>query len=463
MFRKQILLKIIIIAASSAAVLILLTACPQPGETSPVTDGTVKGYQKISATKGGFDGALDNGDSFGIDVSSVGDLDGDGVSDIAVGAFLDDDGADSNRGAVWVLFLQTDGTVKGRQKISSEKGDFTGVLENSDKFGYSLISPGDIDGDGINDLAVGAPDDDDGGADSDRGAVWVLFLNTDGTVKDYQKISDTEGSFDGTLADNDNLGSAVAPLGDLDGDGIPDIAVGAMEAEGGGSNRGAVWILFLNTDGTVKTEQKISDDGSGGFSGTLDDEDRFGYTLASAGDIDGDGNTDLTVGAFLDGDGGDDRGAVWILFLRTDGTVGSHQKISSTAGNFGGTITDYDAFGSSIVSPGDLDGNGTPDLVVGSLYDDDGGTGIGANRGAVWVLFLNDDGTVAGEQKISDIEGTFGGTLNDSDVFGSSAAFPGDLDGDGIADLVIGAEGDDDGVTDAGAVWVLFLAEAETE
>ena len=273
--------------------------------------GAVLSHQKISDTAGGFTGTLDDNDSFGTSVAGVGDLDGDGVEDIAVGAIQDDDGG-ADRGAVWVLFLNTDGTVKSHQKISDTAGDFTGTLDDGDRFGQSVAGVGDLDGDGVEDIAVGAIGDDDGGG-FDRGAVWVLFLNTDGTVSSHQKISDTEGGFTGALGNLDIFGASVAGVGDLDGDGIQDIAVGAKR-----DARGAVWVLFLNTDGTVKSHQKISDT-AGGFTGTLDDLDEFGYSVAGLGDLDGDGIQDIAVGAYLDDDGGTDRGAVWMLFM--DGMV----------------------------------------------------------------------------------------------------------------------------------------------
>ncbi|MCH8852036.1 MAG: FG-GAP repeat protein, partial [Planctomycetes bacterium] len=199
------------------------------------------------------------------------------------------------------------------QKISDTEGGFTDTLDDDDWFGISATLLGDLDGDGVGDLAVGAASDNDGGAD--RGAVWILFLNPDGTVKGHQKISDTEGGFTGTLYNDDLFGVSVASLGDLDADGVTDLAVGAYHDDGdGGYERGAVWILFLNADGTVKTHQKISDT-EGGFTGILDDQDWFGWGVASLGDLDGDGVSDLAVGAILDDDGGDARGAVWVLFL----------------------------------------------------------------------------------------------------------------------------------------------------
>ena len=97
------------------------------------------------------------------------------------------------------------GSVDAHQKLSPGTGGFFGALNDDDEFGFSMGALGDLDGDGVTDLAVGAPWDDDGG--TDRGAVWILFLNADGTVKAQQKISDTAGGFTGALFDAD--GTAV--------------------------------------------------------------------------------------------------------------------------------------------------------------------------------------------------------------------------------------------------------------
>ena len=433
-----------------AAILILSAAAAH------AQPGMVLTHQKISDTEGGFADILEDLDFFGGSLASLGDLDGDGVGDLAVGAWGDDDGG-GNTGAVWVLFLNTDGTVKTQQKISETEGGFTGIMDGAERFGESVASLGDLDGDGVGDLAVGAPSD----GDSNLGAVWVLFLNMDGTVKAHQKISNTEGGFTGALDPNDQFAQSLASVGDLDGDGIGDLAVGAKSDDDGGeglyADLGAVWILFLNTDGTVKGHQKISAT-EGGFTGILDVLDRFGCSVASLGDLDGDGVGDLAVGAYGDDDGGGSgRGAVWVLFLNGDGTVKSHQKISETEGGFDGILDVADLFGYSLASLGDLDGDGIGDLAVGALSDDDGGTEDWANFGAAWVLFLNSDGTVKAHQKISDTQGGFNGILGDDDLFGSSLASLGDLDGDGIGDLAVGALGDDDGGHARGAVWVLFL------
>jgi CSLREA domain-containing protein len=425
--------------------------------TTP-SSGTVKTEQKISNTSGDPNSALvlNHLDEFGHSVANLGDLDGDGVTDLAVGARLDDDGG-SDRGAAWILFLNPDSTIKAAQKISDTAGDLSGVLnsggvlDDGDSFGASVTNLRDLDGDGVTDLAVGAIRDDDGGPD--RGAVRILFLNTNGTVKHHQKISDTEGGFSEALANTDFFGRSVASLGDLDRDGITDLAVGASQNNAGGVNRGAIWILFLNANGTVKAEQKIST-ATGGFTGVLDDNDFFGISIAKLGDLDRDGVTELAVGARLDDDGGSDRGAVWILFLNTNGTVKVERKISQTVGGFGGVLDDDDRFGIATASLGDLDGDGVPDVAVGAIADDDGGT----DRGAVWILFLNVDGTVKAQQKISSTAGGFSGSLNNSGDFGISAASLGDLDGDGVTELAVGAVTAFDGGVYPGAVWVLFLA-----
>jgi hypothetical protein len=416
------------------------------GAAALAYDDVVESFQKISATQGNFGGTLDFNDCFGCAQASLSDLDGDGVVDLAVGAFRDDDGGDG-RGAVWILFLNSDGTVKSHQKISNTEGGFTGTLDNDDLFGESVANIGDLDGDDVIDIAVGAADDDGGYR---RGAVWVLFLDNDGTVKSYQKISDTEGGFTGVLHDNNNFGHDVDAIGDLDGDGVVDLAVGANRDNDGGTRHGAVWILFMNSDGTVKAHQKISDT-QGGFEGTFGFDDKFGHAVEALSDLDGDGIVELAVGARQSFG---DPGKVFILFMQTDGTVRTHQEISESLGNFGGDLDDNDAFGSSVTSVGDLDGDGVSDLVVAAPRDDDGGL----DRGAAWILFLNSDGTVKSEQKISDTEGGFLGVLDDSDSFGSRDWII-DLGGDGGGDLtlVVAAVGDDDGGPDRGAVWLLFL------
>ncbi len=409
-----------------------------------VPDGLVRAYQKISDTEGNFLANLESDDRFGVSTAGLGDLDGDGVNDMVVGAPYDDDGGDK-RGAVYILFMNSNGTVKSHQKISRTAGNFNTTWGYSNKFGTSVANLGDLDGDGVTDIAAGMGWDDDGGPG--RGAIYILFLNTDGTVKSHQKISATEGNLTGILDDYDYFGNSVSGLGDLDSDGVADIVVGAYADNDAGDQRGAVYVLLMHANGTVKSYQKISST-VGNFTDALDYWDRFGISVTGLGDLNGDGVPDMAVGAYLDDDGGAGRGAIYVMFMNSDGTLKSYQKISATEGNLTGMLANGDNFGFSVTRLGDLDGDGLPDLAVGTIGDDDGGT----NRGALYILFMNLDGTAKSVQKISDTAGNFPANLNDATQFGRSVARLGDLDGDHFSDLAVGEMGPNDG-----AVYVLFL------
>ena len=115
-----------------------------------------------------------------------------------------------------------------------------------------------------------------------------------------------------TLSDSDSFGFSVVNLGDLNGDGVADIAVGALGDEGG-SFHGALHIIFMNTDGSVDSIVKINSSTPNGP--TLLGVDQFGIDVANIGDINGDGVTDIAVGAYGDDEGGSGRGTPHILFL----------------------------------------------------------------------------------------------------------------------------------------------------
>jgi cysteine-rich repeat protein len=342
------------------------------------------------------------------------------------------------------------GQVLGEQKISSTAGGFGGALDDQDQFGSSVTLVGDLDGNTVRDLIVGAARDGDGGVAA--GAAWVLFMDASGMVVSEAKISATSGGLGGPLGAGDQFGMAVAGIGDLDGDTVPDVVVGADGDDDGGPDRGAVYVLLLNADGSVKAEQKI-DSTTVGLGGSIGDGARFGSSITSLGDLDGDSVVDIAVGAPLADGQGSARGAVWILFLNADGTLKSTSLLDDSTGALGGSLSDLDLFGSSVAAFHDLDGDGHQDLAVGAPGDSDNGTA----RGAIWVLNLDVTGSIVGLQKINDGIGGFTATLDDDDAFGAATAVLPDVDGDGIADLAVGATGDDTGGFDRGNVYVLFM------
>ncbi|NQT17348.1 MAG: FG-GAP repeat protein, partial [Planctomycetes bacterium] len=388
-------------------------------------------------------------------------------------------------------FLNSDGTVKGHQKISDTEGNFTGTLDDSDRFGSSVANVGDLDADGVTDLAVGADGDDDGSAAS--GAVWMLFLNSDGTVKDHRKISSTEGLFTGSLY-GDNFGCSVASVGDLDGDGGADLAVGARYDDDGGLSRGSVWMLFLAQESGDYGDAPDPDyptlfasdgarhlvDLNGPFMGTFPDVEPDGQHDATATADDTDGNDDedglsnpqvdlaLTVGAapsvnvtvtnntgvdatlygWIDynGDGTFDNATERASTVVPDGTSGGGATLNFPVAPWGSVTETYARFRFSTDA---------------AASDPTGSASDGEVEDYAATIAYRSDGTVEGHQKISDTEGGFTGTLDNSDFFGHSVANVGDLDGDGVTDLAVGAYFDADGGSARGAVWMVFLAPEE--
>ena len=322
---------------------------------------------------------LTGGDNFGSSIVDIGDLNNDGVNDLAVGAGKDDEGG-TNRGAVHIMYMNTDGSVDSTVEINDSTTNGPD-LANNDQFGFGITNIGDLNGDGVNDLIVGANGDDEGGGA--RGAVHIMFMNTDGSVDSTVEINSSTANGP-TLTNGDHFGKSVENIGDLNNDGVNDLAIGAHQDDDGGTDRGAVHILYMNTDGSVDSTVEINDSTTNGPE--LEDEDAFGRSVANIGDLDGDGVNDLIVGADKDNAGGANRGTIHIIHMNTDGSVKSTVEINNETTN-GPSMRDQDFFGFAVANIGDLDGNGINDLAVGA-YGDDGGAGVGNNSGAVHLIFL---------------------------------------------------------------------------
>lgn len=411
------------------------------------SDGTVLSQSKISALEGGLTGPLGAGDEFGCAVVRLGDLDGDGGSELAVGALASEGG-----GAVWILFQDSEGVIRSERKIDHLSNGLAAELEDGDNFGVALAAPGDMDGDCIPDLVVGASADDDGFTFG--GAIYILFLNADGTPREHRKISDATPAFANQLGHTARFGASLAAIGDLDGDGIQELAVGAPGLYSPSFATGGLWILFLDSDASLRSYQRITN-GSGGLSFNISSQEQFGYAVTALDDRDTSGRTQLLVGA--PDDGFYRKGSVVLLSLEADGFVAADRRFSvNDLGIF--LLSDYLGVGSAVVSIGDLNGDGVGDAAIASEnaeFIDGGGL---AKVGGIWIVFFQADGSNPTVVEITVNRGGFTGELDEYDYFGSSLGALADHDGDGIPELYVGAQGDDDGVVNGGAVWSLDLA-----
>ncbi len=369
---------------------------------------------------------------FGISVSSIGDLNNDGVEDLVVGAM--NVGPISNRGTIYVLFMDSSGAVKSTTKIASGLSGFSQQTGFDGRFGESLANLGDVNGDGTTEVAVGNPFNN--GQGSNEGAVWILSIKSDGTVGGSVKIGEGSGGFSGNLENDERFGSCLSVLPDADNDGIPELLVGAPYRNIGATNdAGRVYLLRLNSNGTVKNQSIY--DGSLpllNFSGSV----RFGSALGYTNDLDSNGIPEIVTG--VTGDNvmnGKSRGSIAILFLDTMYNLTSVSIINDKSANFPSTADSVGRYGSSIASMGDLDGDGYDELMIGALE----GQINPASTNLILTLYLNSQGTLKTSNILTASSGMpFAPFSNPGgDFAGAALAVLNDIDGDGKRDLIAGA------------------------
>jgi FG-GAP repeat/RTX calcium-binding nonapeptide repeat (4 copies) len=396
-------------------------------------------------------------DYSGRSVASAGDVNGDGFDDLIIGANRADPNGDGS-GASYVVFSKASGFAADLN-LSSLNGS-NGFQINGegadDKSGYSVASAGDVNGDGFDDLIIGAYGADPNGYFS--GASYVVFGKASGFAADLN-LSSLNGSngfqINGEAA-YDNSGSSVASAGDVNGDGFDDLIIGASGADPNGNSSGASYLVFGKASSFASSLNLSSLNGSNGFQ--INGEaagDNSGISVASAGDVNGDGFDDLIIGASgADPNGNDRSGASYVVFGKASGFA-ADLNLSTLNGSNGFKINGEAAFdysGFSVASARDVNGDGFDDLIIGAYRADPNGNNY---SGASYVVFGKASGFAA-NLDLSSLNGSTGFKINGEvagDYSGRSVAAAGDVNGDGFDDLIIGAPGAGSG---KGASYVIF-------
>ena len=396
-----------------------------------------------------------SGDKSGRSVASAGDINGDGFSDLIIGANY----AGGSTGKSYVVFGKGTGFTStiDLSLIAAGVGGFVIVGQDaSDNSGFSVASAGDINGDGFDDLIIGAVfGDGAGNLKSNAGETYVLFGKdtslgaTFGPVVNLSSVAAGTGGFViyGQQADNWS-GWSVASAGDINGDRFDDIIIGAVRANGAGptaSAAGRSYVVFGKASGfgaAIDLDAVAS--GTGGFA--IFGQDSFDYSgnsVASAGDVNGDGFDDFIIGApsaAAAGNGKPYAGDSYVVFGKA-GSFGAGINLAAIAAGIGGFVihgqNTNDKSGQSVASAGDINGDGFDDLIVGA-YAAKGAGNAKVDAGNSYIIFGKDFTNTV----------TAPGTTSADNIVGTSGA---DIMIGGLGnDTLAGGAGDDVGRGGAG-------------
>ena len=354
------------------------------------TNTTAVNLSDIASGTGGF---VINGentyDSSGISVSSAGDVNGDGLDDLIIGAY----GANGFEGKSFVVFGKNDTNAINLSTIESGTGGFAInndiTADSGAGAGASVSSAGDVNGDGLDDLIVGAYQADLTDS-ANTGKSYVVFGKADTDAINLSNIVTGTGGFviNGENAE-DKSGASVSSAGDVNGDGLDDLIIGTY------SNTGKSFVVFGKADTATVNLSNITS-GTGGF--VINGEkagDQSGHSVSSAGDVNGDGLDDLIVGAPLaDPDNNTNAGKSFVVFGKTDTKSVDLTNVSANEGVIAHII---DFQGDTGTNKNDiLTGTSNDELFVAGLGDDiltgNGGTDVfNAGAGDDTIIINNDN------------------------------------------------------------------------
>jgi Ca2+-binding RTX toxin-like protein len=412
----------------------------------------------LDGTNGFRLSGVDAGDAMGSSVAGAGDINGDGIDDIIVGAPLGESGSRQSTGETYVVFGSTSAfsadfdlsTLNGTNgfTISGDIKDYA--------IGLKVSSAGDVNGDGVDDLLISAPYNDVGGTRS-VGSCYVVF-GSDGGLPANLLLSQLDGSngfrINGATP-KDLFGTSISRAGDINGDGIDDILVGAEQGVDvfiGSPGEGKAYVIFGKNSGFSAVMTVGTLNGSDGFALTgLEDYDYLGSAVSAAGDINGDGLDDIVIGAYgAAWESTGSRGEVYVVYGSTS-AFPAFASISTLDGTNGFKITGLapgDEAGWSVSDAGDVNADGLDDLIIssGPFGDKDSYVLFGRTGGfgAVVDLPTLDSGEGL---RIRSAAGEWAG---------SSVSAAGDLNGDGIDDLILGASTAAFNGVNSGSAFVIF-------
>jgi hypothetical protein len=363
---------------------------------------------------------LSAGDYTGYTVKGAGDIDADGNPDIVVSAHGDDSNG-SNAGVAYLMLGPLSGAS---QDLGLAHARLLGV-KTEDRAGIGLAGPGDLNADGFDDLVLGAYGDDS--TYDQSGAVYVVYGPISGDVT----LTDADATFWGAQSST-FVGAEVEGVGDVDGDGLPDLLVGAWGNDDTATESGAAYLIRGPASQSMTLDQsatRIYPHGSGGS---------LGFSVAG-GDMDGDGLADLVVGQ-PHGDVDDTNSGSVLVYC--DPMVGD---VSIADAEIYGE-TNYDSLGYRVAAGMDVDGDGHADLLAGA-YDADFRF---ANAGAIYLV----PGPVSGQSVATDVLlARMAGEAEGDHAYNVASA--GDVDGDGFDDILVGAPEHDGVGEDSGAAYLL--------